>query len=164
MSIGLVLQIVGTIILVIGLTFSFSQRTPTIFTFMAKVYGIFSDFKGDNYFEKPRVEIKSLEINTPNPTPEIGHDSEYELNIITPNPIAKFILIIRVPDSVWRPEEPFSLFNDTVTGDRAWYENYQKYPVKNGYATIEIPNAAGEYHLVFGNTKPEQLTSKDIRW
>jgi|GEM_PF-5689118 len=114
--------------------------------------------------EKPIVEIRPLEINIKNPDPEIGYDSEYELDIITKNSIANFILNVKVPDSVWRPEEPFSIFNDTVTRERAWYENYEKYPVKNGYATFEIPNASGEYHLVFGSTKPEQLTIKDIKW
>jgi hypothetical protein len=160
MSIGLVLQITGAIILVIGLTFSFFQRRPTIFSYIKNVSGIFSDFKGDNYFEKTRVEIKALEINTPNPSPEIGHDSEYELNIITPHPISKFFLKVRIPDSVWRPEEPFYLYKETVTGDSDGYD----FQIKGGYAIFEILNAAGKYHLTFGNTKPEQLTKQDIDW
>ena len=109
--------------------------------------------------ERPRVELRQLEINVENPNPEIGHDSEYELEIITQNPISKFPLKVRVPDSAWMPE-PFSIFNDSVTGERAWYP----YQIKDGYAIFEISNASGKYHLVMGNKKPEQLTLKDISW
>ncbi|MFA6039284.1 MAG: hypothetical protein WCV62_00965 [Candidatus Peribacteraceae bacterium] len=160
MNLGLVLQIAGIIVLLTGLTFSFIRREPTIYSYIKNIQGIFINLKGDNYFNKPRVELRPVKINSQNSNPEIGHDSEYELEIITPNPIAKFFLTVKVPDSVWRPEEPFALFNDTVTGDRAWYD----FKVKNGYTTFEIPNATGIYHLVFGNTKPEQLTIRDLRW
>lgn len=164
MNTGLIFQIVGFGILLIGLYLSASQRQPSVFTYLAKIKDIVSEFKGDNYSQKPRVEIRPLEINIKNSNPEIGYDSEYELNIITPNPITNFFLTVRVPNSVWMPEEPFSIYSDTVTGDRAWYEDYKKFPVKNGFATFEIPNAAGKYHLNFGNIKPEQLTIKDISW
>ena len=128
-------------------------------TFLAFVSAIGTFWTG-KILEGPRVEIRPIEINRENPEPEIGHDSEYELEIIVPNPIAQFLLKIKVPDSTWLPEEMFSLHNDTVTGDRAWYP----YELEDGYANFTISNAAGRYRLNFGNTEPEQLTIKDIKW
>jgi hypothetical protein len=159
---GFVVQVLGILVFFLGLFISFHVKGPTVISFWRVIQESVDSFGGGDFFKRTKVEIRPLDINTPNPNPEIGHDSEYEINIITPHPIAKFLVTIKVPDSVWRPEEPFSLYSETVTGNSAWYENYQKYPVQNGYATIEIPNAAGEYHLTFGNTKPEQLTIKDI--
>lgn len=160
MNIGLAIQISGLILLCVGMFFSYVQHKPSLFSYLANVKGIYGDIMGDNFFQKPRVEIKPLGINIPNANPEIGHDSEYELSIITPNPISEFFLTVRIPDSAWMEGDPLNLFNDPVGGDRTWYD----YKMKEGYVTFEIPNAAGKYHLVFGNTKPEELTIKDITW
>lgn len=110
--------------------------------------------------ERPIVEVRPLRINIPNSNPEIGYDSEYELDILSKNPIAMFLLTVKTPPSTWSPEEMFTLSSYTVTGETAWYE----YELRNGYATFMIPNAAGKYHLTFGSLHPEQLTIKDFSW
>jgi len=128
-------------------------------TFLAFTSSIGTYWTG-KILERPKVEIRPIEINRENSNPEIGHDSEYELEIIAPNPIAQFLLKVKIPESVWRPEEPFTLYNDTVTGDRAWYP----YELEDGYANFTISNAAGRYRLNFGNIEPEQLFIDDIKW
>ena len=159
-NIGLWLQLLAIFAFIIGVFFAHHQKKPGLPAYLWETRKVIDQVLGTNFFENTKVTIRPLEINTVNPTPEIGHNSEYELDIITTNPIAKFPLTIRVPDSTWAPDKMFSLFNDTVTGGRAWYS----YKLKDNYATFEIRNAAGKYHLTFGNTKPEQLTIKDLSW
>lgn len=160
MNIGLAIQTLGLILLCLGFIITYFQNKPTLFSYLANFKDIYEDIKGDNYFQKPRVELRPLEINIPNPNPEIGHDSEYELSIITPNPISEFFLTVKIPDSAWIDGDPLALFNDPVGGERTWYG----FKIAEGHATFEIPNAAGKYHLVFGNTQPEELTINDITW
>ncbi len=107
---------------------------------------------------KPTIELKPFEINTANPSPEIGFDSVYLMEVISDYTVANLSISIRLPSSIvgdmW-------IYQD-IQGVRV--SDYSPLELRDGYAIFNIPNAHGEYHLVFGNKEREQLTIKDVIW
>lgn len=107
---------------------------------------------------KPKIELKTSEINTPNPNPEIGFDSVYLLEIISDYTIASLPIKIRLPSSITIDMWMYQDIQGVRVGD------YSPIEERNGFTFFNIPNAQGEYRLVFGNKKPENLTINDITW
>ncbi|MBI1812960.1 hypothetical protein HY285_00830 [Candidatus Peregrinibacteria bacterium] len=103
---------------------------------------------------KAQVELKSFEINTPNP--EIGFDSVYLLEVISDYTIANLPIKIRLPQSIVGDMWIYQDIQGARVGD------FSPISQQAGYAFFNIANAQGEYHLVFGSKEPEQLTKADV--
>ncbi|UPA22964.1 hypothetical protein K8942_01990 [Candidatus Peribacteria bacterium] len=100
---------------------------------------------------KPKIEIQPFEIR---PNPELGFESVYIIKIISDYTIPNFSLKIKLPPTV----------NEMWLSKGWMYTMTEDYSAQyiDGYASFNIPNAGGDYYLVFSNKNEVNLSKDDI--